>query len=240
MARPNKLPTTHGKSRSGCAAYRVWADMLGRCRNPNDTSYKYYGGRGITVCERWHKFENFYADMGDRPPGMTIDRIRVNEGYSPDNCKWATRKEQMLNRRNNHFVTVNGVTKTISQWAEISGLAITTIYGRFLEGWTEEDAVTKPTRELGTLTFNGETLSWIEWDDRLGFKHGIVRKRIKKGWPVEQILSPVKGRGKLYECSGKKMKLSEWSALTGVSVKTMEHRLKSGWDLEKALTTPTK
>jgi hypothetical protein len=73
--------------------------MLQRCFNVNNKAYCYYGERGITVCERWHSFENFYADMGDPPPGLSIDRIEVNGNYEPGNCRWATQAEQVRNRR---------------------------------------------------------------------------------------------------------------------------------------------
>lgn len=92
----------HGQCpRSGATStYVIWSGIFARCCNSKNKHFSYYGGRGITVCERWRKFENFYADMGDRPPGMSIDRYPDNDGnYEPGNCRWATRKEQRANQR---------------------------------------------------------------------------------------------------------------------------------------------
>lgn len=89
----------HNSRRNRSPEYNVWESMIQRCANPNKSQYKNYGGRGIKVCERWKRFENFFLDMGERPSGMTLHRMKNDESYSPENCKWATREEQDKNKR---------------------------------------------------------------------------------------------------------------------------------------------
>ena len=138
--------TTHGMHNTK-GAYFSWQSMKARCLNPNATGYAYYGGRGIKVCERWLKFENFYADMGDPPSGMTIDRIDNNGNYEPSNCKWSTLIEQSNNKRSNHRITFNGLTKTLKQWANTMGINYGTLCGRInVYNWPVERALTQPVR----------------------------------------------------------------------------------------------
>lgn len=107
--------TSHGLSKS--KIYRTWASMISRCKYDNFPSYPWYGGRGIKVCDRWKKFENFYDDIGKfKKPGTQLDRIDTNGNYEPSNCRWVTPHENNLNKRNNVFVTINGIKKRWVEW----------------------------------------------------------------------------------------------------------------------------
>lgn len=109
--------------------------MIGRCGNPNGPAYHRYGGRGITVCERWRSFANFRADMGSRPtPQHTIERIDNDRGYEPSNCRWATRREQQNNMRRNRYVTLRGERMTVAQAARAVGVCYETMHGRVRKG----------------------------------------------------------------------------------------------------------
>lgn len=132
--------TKHGMARTHVNA--VWRQMLGRCENPKHQAYKNYGARGITVSDSWHKFENFIADMGERPTGYTLERVDNNKGYSKENCIWATVKVQLNNRRNNRLLTYNGETHTIAEWSDITGIKWDTIRCRIRYGWSIEKALT--------------------------------------------------------------------------------------------------
>lgn len=138
--------TRHGKSRS--SVHNTWTSMLSRCQNKNSDDYPKYGGRGIVVCERWQTFESFLADMGEPAKGLTLDRIDVNGNYCKENCRWVDQKTQQRNRRNNNWITIEGVTKLLVEWAELNKISPSTIRNRLRDGWSEKDAVTKPARKL--------------------------------------------------------------------------------------------
>lgn len=121
--------------------------MLDRCLNPKADNYKHYGGRGITVCDRWLEVENFIADMGERPPGFSLERLDGNKGYSKDNCVWADRKTQARNKRTNVVGTFKGKTATLIEHCEDAGLTYATVYNRLHNlGWSLEKALTTPIR----------------------------------------------------------------------------------------------
>ena len=141
------ISTKHG-AKSGKIVdqeYRTWSHMLERCRYSKHPHYKHYGGRGIKVCERWKKYENFLSDMGRNPsPIHTIDRIDVNGDYCPENCRWETIFNQQSNRRNNRMISFNGDTRTVAQWERIAGLTKGSLNYRLNKGWSIEKAITLP------------------------------------------------------------------------------------------------
>ncbi len=136
-----KYGATHGKSRT--KIYAVWAVMRHRCNNPNNPSYSYYGGRGITVCAAWAEFEAFLSDMGEPPTGYSLDRIDTNKGYCPENCRWATKTTQARNQRNTRMLEYKGEVRPLIEWAEITGIAHSALVKRLQMGWSVEDVLTR-------------------------------------------------------------------------------------------------
>jgi hypothetical protein len=128
---------------------RIWYGMKKRCTNPNSKDFVYYGGRGIGIDPKWAKFADFIRDMGARPSKKhSIDRIDNNKNYGPGNCRWATQSEQLRNSRKARHVTAFGKTQTLTEWSLETRIKLHTILSRLDMGWTPEDAVSKPVREL--------------------------------------------------------------------------------------------
>jgi len=144
FAKHSIVNKTHGESKT--RLFKIWNGMINRCSNKNNNSYKRYGGRGICVCEDWHKYINFrdwalnhgYTDM------LTIDRIDVNGNYCPENCRWVSIKEQANNKRTSRYLTYNNETHTINEWCAILKIPKWTIHNRLKYGWSIEKIFSTP------------------------------------------------------------------------------------------------
>jgi hypothetical protein len=140
---------THGQTKS--RTFTTWAAMKNRCHSSTSQWYSRYGGRGIKVCDRWlESFENFLADMGERPDGASIDRIDNDGNYEPSNCRWATRLQQERNKGSNRYFTINAERRALSEWCELYGANYQRVYARLLLGWDIEKALTAPHRDRKT------------------------------------------------------------------------------------------
>lgn len=194
MPKTNRKREYHGLGHS--KAYGVWCGMRSRCYSKTNPAYKNYGERGIAICEQWGKFSQFYADMGDPPPGKSLDRIDNNAGYSLGNCRWADRGQQSRNRRNNIIVTLSGETHTLMEWAAIIGLPYKTLHQRRRLGWNIEAAITTPLVHqkdrhrpgLHVVEYLGERLSVTALCERVGKPYYLVKNRLTRGWPLERAI----------------------------------------------------
>lgn len=141
-----KRVTTHKMSYS--PEYKSYTKMKNRCCDKNSTHYSYYGARGILVCDRWlESFENFYEDMGDKPPGCSIERIDVNGNYEPSNCKWATVEEQSFNKRKTIYLEYDGIKIPLLKWSRLIMIPIKTLTNRCKIGWEPKRILLTPPRK---------------------------------------------------------------------------------------------
>lgn len=156
------MKKTHGFSVAADAEarrlYRIWANMVQRCTNTNNPRYADYGARGITVCKRWRKFENFLADMGMPPFGQTLDRKNNNRGYSKANCRWTDAFVQARNSRRAVNITINGVRRCISEWCTATGISYGLYKARTKRGWPQKKALSTPPANRGLRALRGKKL----------------------------------------------------------------------------------
>lgn len=190
--------TTHGLTRS--PEYRSWAAMKSRCFNPKATGYADYGGRGITVCERWcDSFEAFLADIGPRPCGMTLDRYPdVNGNYEPGNCRWATAVEQGDNTRAARRLKLPDGEINLSEAARRAGLSNSTIRDRLRRGMTPQDAINTP-RDVGQgarnksnnryVEYGGRRMLMIELSELTGVEGSHINYHLQRGRTVDEAVA---------------------------------------------------
>lgn len=132
----------HGFSNKSKKEYSTWVRIRQRCNNPKHEKYRFYGAIGIKVCSRWDSFLNFLQDIGPAPsPKHSIDRIKSSGDYSPDNCRWATQKEQANNMKSNRVISLMSKTMTLSQWCDDRGLNYKLVHNRICKGWSESRAL---------------------------------------------------------------------------------------------------
>lgn len=180
--------TRHGLTQS--PTWRSWCSMKARCQNPQAPNFALYGGRGITVCERWQVFEAFLEDMGLRVAGTSLDRIDNDGNYEPGNCRWATNETQGRNRRTNRLVTVGDETLTLTEWSQRSGIPNSTLFQRLENGVAPEEAIATPSRPNERLiSYGGKTMNLTDWATHLGLKVPTLCKRLGDGWPLEKALA---------------------------------------------------
>lgn len=162
-------------------SYHVWRMMMVRCYRDGYPAYKNYGARGITVCERWHNYENFFADMGEPPLKHDLERKDNSKGYCVDNCGWRTRRRNCNNKRTNVHVEINGVTYTVSQAAKRFGVKRSTFAYRLANCESPESAVKRPSSSIPTVySYGGLELTASEWAEHWGVHEATAYKRLKR------------------------------------------------------------
>ena len=145
LGRPLKTVEKHGKCNT--PTWVSWRSMIQRCTDPKSSNYKFYGGRGIGICDLWRSsFKAFLDDMGERPLGHTLDRKDPNGDYELLNCRWATKIEQMNNCRSNRIICIGAQEHTAAEWGRLYGIPAPTIWDRLNRGWSAPDAVSRPLR----------------------------------------------------------------------------------------------
>ena len=218
----------------------IYNGMRLRCYNENNVNYKYYGGKGVTICDEWLlSFENFFdwAINNGYNENLTIDRIDSEKEYSPDNCKWSTKKEQAYNRSISVKLTLNGRTMYMTEWAEELEIDKKILSWRYNNGWSDEEILTRPRDyKENKLTLNEETHSMSEWSRITGIKVATISYRMKKGWSVEDALTKSSNDREIKITYNNEQKtISEWSTVLNVSKSTLWYRYDKGWTDEEII-----
>lgn len=216
--------------KSDYSAYEVWKGMKKRCYNESFKSFCHYGGRGIKVCDRWMDFWAFLEDMGERPEGMSIDRIDVNGDYCKENCRWATQLEQSRNKTTTIYVELDGEVVKLADLAEKYGISNQTLNGRiFKSGMSVKEALEFD--KGAKFDFNGQKVNATKKAREVGLKNGTFRARLRNGWNLDDAMNtPITQPEDTLKAKANEL---------GLSYSCLMQRLKSGLSLEEALSKPS-
>ena len=215
----------------------IYNGMRLRCYNENNVNYKYYGGKGVAICDEWLlSFENFFdwAINNGYNENLTIDRIDSEKEYSPDNCKWSTKKEQAYNRSMSVKLTLNGRTMYMTEWAEELGIDKKTLSWRYRNGWSDEEILSNKKDII--LEYNGECKNLLEWSKQTGIKKSTLWDRYNKGWKVKDILTrKPKDREIKITYNNERKTISEWAKILNVPKSRLNNRYNRGWTDEEII-----
>lgn len=226
--------------------YSTWSGMRQRCNNPKNSSYKNYGGRGVSVCKEWNDdffaFEKWAKQNGAKEE-LQIDRIDVNGNYEPSNCRWVDAITQANNKRSNRFIEYNGKTHTVMGWSRITGIQECVIRSRIDKyGCTIGQALGYENyggTPAHILEYNGESHNIAEWSKITGINSGTISSRLRYGYSIGQALGyecyKRKNPPKYITYNGQTHNLSQWELITGVNHKVISSRLAKGLTVEQAL-----
>lgn len=244
----NRL-TKHGLTST--RLYGVWQDMRQGCLNPNSKAYKYYGGRGITVCDEWKDdFKAFYdwaMENGYKeeimPSGYnywTIERINNDGNFEPDNCCWANRVAQGNNRQNNHLIEQENEVLTLAQTAKQKGVSRITLGARMSRyGWSTNDSLNTPigSHKRHNLEYQGETLSVSQCSEKFNINANTIYERIRNGLSLQEAVQTPLSKPQKYEYKGKEYGYTEIQKVFGINATTFVNRVKRGMAIEEAIET---
>lgn len=251
LAREGNNNRTHGESKT--RLYELWLGIKRRCYDKNNTSYKWYGAKGVKMCEEWlndyTKFRDWAYSTGydeTLPRGrQTIERKDTNGDYCPENCEWKTIQQQQRNKSSNRPYEYNGEIHLLPEWAEILHLDYNLLRSRVGDyGWTLEQAITEPINskvkiERRRIEYKGENLTIKEWSKKLGISESTIRGRLNHSENPEFVLNTGKNKRKdsiIIEYNGKTQSLKQWSIELGINYGTLKRRIYKGYSIEKVLS----
>lgn len=227
--------------------YQIWRGIKDRCLNPNNKHFDRYGGRGITICDDWiNNFQAFYdwsIENGFKE-GLTIDRIDNDGNYEPNNCRWVDYYVQANNRSNNHLITVDDETHTLSEWSRITGLDVHTISSRLSRGCSKEEIFNtnyKKVEKLKLYLYKGKFFTVKEIAEMSGLNADTIFRRMRKGMSIEEAVEKplrVCPKERLLTLNGETHNVTEWAKITGIKKETIFARIREGWSVEDMLTKP--